>query len=76
MGYNRFKHIWSDYMDYLKKEAGAKWGVAHRMANYYCTAGIINDQVKKKNPWLIPNNLGKPINGRIQGVRSNDNIKK
>lgn len=64
-------------MDYLTvKEAGAKWGITSRMVNYYCTAGRIAGAVKKGNLWLIPSNVDKPIDGRTQGGRSNDNLKK
>jgi hypothetical protein len=64
-------------MDYLTvKEAGAKWSITSRMVNYYCAGGRIDGAVKKGNLWLIPSSSRKPIDGRTQGGRSNDKLKK
>ena len=62
-------------MDYLTvKEAGEKWGVTARMANYYCSAGRIEGAVKKGNLWLIPADAEKPADGRLKEQETNSNI--
>ena len=54
-------------MDYLTvKEAGDRWGVTSRMANYYCSEGRIAGALKKGNLWLIPSDTAKPTDGRTK----------
>jgi len=62
-------------MEYLTvREAGEKWGVTGRMANYYCAAGRIAGAMKKGNLWLIPADAVKPLDGRARKGRKNDDL--
>ncbi|MCD7947300.1 MAG: helix-turn-helix domain-containing protein [Oscillospiraceae bacterium] len=60
-------------MDYLTgKEICEKWGVTHRMVNYYCAAGRIPGAIKKGNLWLIPADAEKPEDRRYKEGKSHD----
>lgn len=57
-------------MDYITtKEAAAKWAVSDRRVLQYCTADRIRGAIKMGNTWLIPKDVGKPLDGRTKQGR-------
>lgn len=52
-------------MDFMTvKEAAGKWELTERMVKYYCKAGRFLGAIKIFGVWLIPKEVGKPIDGR------------
>lgn len=46
------------------KEAAGKWELTERMVQYHCKAGRFLGAIKIFGVWLIPKEVGKPIDGR------------
>ncbi len=52
-------------MEYIKvSKAAEKWGISARRVRILCAEGKIEGVVRKGNLYMIPENAGKPIDGR------------
>ena len=47
------------------KEKALEWGIAERTVNAWCKAGKIPGSIKKGRIWQIPDDAGKPTDGRV-----------
>lgn len=52
---------------YMKtcKEKALEWNVSPRSVNDMCKKGRIQDAIKEKGSWLIPDDTPKPMDGRV-----------
>jgi hypothetical protein len=56
--------------DYITaKEAGGKWGITPRRAQYLCEERRVSGAEKKGGVWLIPISAEKPVDGRYKNGR-------
>lgn len=54
------------------KELAAKWGVSSTWVTVLCSRGKLTGAIKKKNRWLIPEDISKPeIKSKIKKLESN-----
>ena len=62
------------------KEKALEWGVTSRAVNVMCKMGKIQGVIKEKGRWLIPDDAGKPLDGRTSEgkhvIKSSDAIAK
>lgn len=49
------------------KEAAAAWGITERRVNELCRSGRIPGAYKNGKRWFIPDDAGKPLDGRSHG---------
>ena len=50
------------------KEASAKWGISDRRIRAMCVAGKVPGAYREGRSWKIPDNIGKPIDGRYKSA--------
>lgn len=64
-------------MDYYMtfKQASEKWGISHRMINYYCSEGRIVSAEKAWTILLVPNDAEKPEDKRYKDCRDHSSRK-
>lgn len=60
------------------QEAADKWGITARRVQLLCSQGRIEGAVKKASVWLIPQEVEKPVDGRVgrKASRKKEDISK
>ncbi len=59
------------------KELAEKWIISERRISSLCSKGKIKGAIKKGKKWLIPDDVTKPVDGRIKsGAYKKDTIKR
>ena len=58
-------------MDWMTvQEAGKKWSVTTRRAQYLCANGVVEGAQKLGKIWVVPKGTPKPIDGRTKVAKS------